>query len=108
MARLTKERAASRVVRGVRWLDKNFPGWRDRVRITKLNMRYGRVRLDDGCGCILAQVNEDHGGYFSIADARSDRWGVRLGFCAGDDEADYRVLDEAWKDEIRAGRKAAR
>ena len=50
---LTKEEAEQRVTRGAAYLDHVHPGWHNHIDV-------GRLKLHDGCGCILGQLCGDY------------------------------------------------
>lgn len=111
MAALTPAGAQERAARGARYLDRNQPGWRDMIDVTRLNMAQGwfRRKRRRACGCILSQIDSHHPeptrrpneGFYSLT---ADRLGLlngdaltRNGFIANT-SADYHLLDQAWKD----------
>ncbi len=105
-----KSEAAKRAMRGAKFLDKKRRGWWRKIRLSDLDMRSGRYTEKGDCGCVLAQL---YGGYFigvAALDLQDDMYikqrdlGLDADFAAG---STYEDLDEAWRDEIRARRKAA-
>ena len=104
---------ATRVARGMAVLDRELPGWWQRINLDRLDMAgatYFPPR-PTSCGCILAQVNalpDRDGNYFDQRDA-----------LAGEDEADiagwaedhgfngqYEELEQAWRRAITTRRAA--
>lgn len=107
------------VKRGAKLLDKEMPGWEDKIKLGKLDMQKGVQNDENSCGCIGAQIAHVDGfnygssvgwvstiqrlfGTFSYPDA--ERNGFTLYTSSGFKNWDY--LGELWKDEVRA-RKAA-
>lgn len=114
MARLTPAQALARARRGVAFLDRKMPGWRRKVRRTRLRMEKGYIDrfVVEDCGCILAQLDaERHGGdgYYSRGAGQLgiDPTGVRavsLGLVLrGPDSRnqEYEVLTDAWRIALR-------
>jgi hypothetical protein len=52
MKRTTKAEAASRVARGVKWLDEAVPDWRSKIDLQELD-------LTSECNCVLGQLFGD-------------------------------------------------
>ena len=102
----------SRVKRGAKHLDRLMPGWARKVRIRDLSMKRGLYSGKGDCGCILAQLDADDGtgewtrGAKSIlgVDWISDPLVQAEGFTLHDGELAWGMLDDLWKDEIRARR----
>jgi hypothetical protein len=92
---------------GAALMDKVCPGWFRKTKITKLDMKVGVLRYN-GCGCILAQTYGDFGTGLAKIEEKTGREvnSERLGFTTYGLTL-WSELDEAWKDEIRARRKAA-
>lgn len=99
---------------GARFLDEHDHGWADAIDLD-------RLKLEDGCGCILGQRygSFDDGcrrlGLDPLYDSRPLS-AARHGFVLEDDlylflledpDDAYKVLDEAWREQIVARRAAA-
>ena len=91
-----------RVDRGIKWLDKNKPGWQNRI-------VFKRLRMSSDSTCICGQLF----GSFSespFGDHNKDNLSISLGFYTPPptDYQYYSELGEIWKRKIRAIRKKAR
>ena len=78
--------AATRVARGVQWLDDNHDGWRERI-------DWDRLDLDDLNDCILGQL-------LGGCAASGLTWNQLKthGFWGLDAHEDYVALTQAWRD----------
>jgi hypothetical protein len=92
----TERRCQKRVERGIRYLDKHKPGWRDEVNVETLDLSHGDR-------CILGQC---YGSYGNGAGQLGIEWekARQLGFAAGTEETphyfvrdEYDSLTEEWK-----------
>ena len=105
--------AIKRVRAGVEWLDKNYPGWLDKVEVNELE-------LEDSCKCVLGQlfseeaVNSDEFTGFGYAmnvvfdpDAEFPYDKVsRLGFDS-DGDVCFSALQIVWEDAISSRKEKA-
>ena len=72
-----KAKRAKRIARGMRWLDKYYPGWQNRVRLSTLDMAVA-MEGTSSAACLLQQIIP--GGYESAYRAYGHDWCVRHGF----------------------------
>jgi hypothetical protein len=80
-----------RVANGIAYLNKNDPGWQERVDLSELNI--------DSCrDCVLGQLYGDFLSGISLYDM-PDLAVWELGFA--DDTSDGNMLTEEWKRQIR-------
>ena len=90
------------IARGMAWLDAQRPGWRERLELTRLDMRHASR-------CILGQ------GFYPVSGGQSTGywdamhlWGypkmVELGFClpSGSSESAYGDLTREWRKALGA------
>ena len=88
----------TRVRNGIKWLNKNYPGWRNRINTSGLDM--GNCKF-----CIMGQVNGDFCNDARISE--NDALATRLGFnipVTGGWEKNSRYMDRlsrAWVSELR-------
>lgn len=104
-----------RAAAGAEWLDEHRPGWWRRISTKRLNMGAGSATEETPECCVGAQLDGD---FDRFTDCLRDieRPGLgrlgRLGFIAAGPlttfTEEYAALTEAWRDEVRARRKAAR
>jgi hypothetical protein len=96
---------AERVAKGAALLDREEPGWEQRIDLETL-------ALDDPCKCILGQLfsqtDDEKGAYF----VGLDTFGITgngdyLGFGATSRQRGWSRLDQAWKALIRERRSQA-
>lgn len=87
---------------GVKWLDENYPNWRDKVDPDTLN-------IGSDCGCILGQVNKKYTDTLK-QHGLSHRQACELGFNVPDDiideyfdndmeddiDLEYKILTKKW------------
>lgn len=107
---MNKRKIKARVRRGAKLMDKLFPNWHRKTKITKLDMSTGV--LVDGCGCVIAQTYGNYiDGVKHMLDEggldRSETWidfTVNHGFTCDKSTEEFPILDEAWQDEIRGRR----
>jgi hypothetical protein len=108
-----------RVAAGMALLDREVPGWVDRIDLDRLDMAAAGYSLSPGkeCGCILAQIDATEqpagiGDYFDGRDRLAlgvdywelSDWSIDHGFNASGES--YRDLTEAWRRVILARRAA--
>lgn len=107
---MATEKNLARARRGAAWLDKKLgPGWRRKIRCSRLQMSRGWMGHSYGeCGCILAQLDaashDDGSGFYSRAAEKlgivGERTPVTLGFVVASDSI-YAELTEAWRVVLR-------
>lgn len=90
--------AQVRVQRGVKWLDANYPGWRNVVEINQFD-------ITNVCNCILGQLFSTistSNGFDYVLDEKILSYDqcVSLGFDATADAGDWSELQAAWEEEL--------
>lgn len=87
------------VNRGAKWMDKNYPGWHKKIKMTKLDMSYG-------CNCVAGQCIP--GGYDGFEYTFNSEHGLVLPRAIGefddDGNSNWDALGEMWKVQIRKRR----
>lgn len=91
------ETIQQRVDRGVAWLDKNHPGWADRIDLNKFEM--------NNCfNCVMGQLTGDFNRWHLAKNKFDFRIPVDLGFLAtevyDDQDPEYLLLQEEWQRRI--------
>lgn len=81
---------------GANFMDENFPGWADKINLSKLDMGDCEV-------CIIGQAV---GNYFEVIDNHSDYsgWATEYGFDIVEIynyKDQYSQLEEAWTEEVK-------
>lgn len=105
--------ALNRVDKGIALLDDRGPrGWRKKVRVTRLNMRWGGGDLatTDPVGeCLLAQLYGDYLGARQELKLQ-ERQAVRFGFSIADEDKHvcWPDLDWAWRLRLQEQRRKPR
>ena len=88
---------------GAAVLDRERPGWAERINLEGLNMSIGdpaEVHFDT-CGCVLAQLYGTYDRGRAALGYPDSFQAVRLGFVSAF-SAEYPALDEAWTKLVKA------
>lgn len=76
--------AARRVSNGVRWLDKNVPGWEDRITLPVFDIKHA-------CNCVCGQIFKE-----DAAENRPENWENYSGFDYACDHYEVGAIPE-WR-----------
>lgn len=111
-------RVRARVARGAAWLDKVMPGWIRKIKLTDLQLADGRrcvlgqltPAFAKKCPDVRARARSIGNSFSTVIDGLkiSEYQAARMGFTTfrPTHRSNYRwaLLDQFWKDEIRARR----
>jgi hypothetical protein len=86
---------AARVAAGAAFLDKQMPGWAERIDL-------GQLDLFDECGCVLGQLGGNYHrmrDYFGLDMKAAALLGFTLSVTAPHEN--WAILDDLWADEVK-------
>lgn len=89
-----------KVQAGVKWLDAEYPKWRQRIEVETLDM-------ENPCKCVIGQVAGEYYDALLTADLDPDVDGVELGFLCEpewhreDSDSAMDVLRDLWVEELQ-------
>lgn len=109
----SREELFRRASAGATFLDSADPQWFERIKLDYLKMSHSGMEPEGGenlFGCILCQLSEPHSDgcrYYSFGVSKfeiSTNDEVNFGFYSGKHvdaaNAEYAILDEAWREEV--------
>lgn len=94
---MSKQQAKEAVLRGIKFLDRNYPNWRDRI-------DWDWLDLASAVSCPGGQLEGEYEKFLDV-NSLSTEEGINLGLATGEWFYTYSELTDAWRELAAAGKK---